>query len=140
MTSNEMEQLKTRLKRDMGKLLDKRFAEMQKGEVKTKKINRDSEPMSFEEFYEKCNSSDRRYINIIGDWADQLREMELLNGECTTRGQWNGFIKRNLRVASDMKVFSDQQISDAATEAENHWKNNGKYKFGLKTAYKFLVP
>jgi len=96
-----------------------------------------NEPMTSDQFIEGCWSNKQRHIRIIGHYADELK----LNGEYKTRGQWNEFMKRNVRPATDLAKFDDGQISEAMTKVNVALRSNGGYmdKFTLETVYKFLV-
>ena len=99
------------------------------------------EIMLIDDFIKGCKESKARHINIVGDYADTLKEMKLLNGEWTTRGEWNEFMVRNVAIAKKMMPFKDEQITSAMQGVEKSLKVNGGYmdKFTLETVYKFMV-
>jgi len=134
--TDEMKQLKDRLGKSFKKLLDKEFADS-----KPKKKSRSAEPMSMDEFIAGCAKSDLRHLNIIGDYADQLKEMDLLNGQYTTRGEWDGFRQRNLKIAMKLAPYKDSIISHAMIEVKKSQTKNGGYmdRFTLETVHKFVV-
>jgi len=134
--TDEMKQLKDRLSKSFKKLLDREFAD-----TKPKKKNRASEPMNIDEFIDVCAKDSRRHIRIIGSYADQLKEMNLMNGEYTNRGEWGGFLKRNLKVAMLISPYKDSLISYAMVEIQKSLRKNGGYmdRFTLETVHKFLV-
>lgn len=90
------------------------------------------EPMSLEVFISKCKASPARHIQIIADYAEQKK------AEFTTRGQWDVFIKRNVRAAKDLSPYSDKQIGKAVSEI---LKAEGGYlsKWTLETILKYLT-
>jgi len=139
MTTSELKQLKDGLSKSFRKFLDKEFENLANGEPKKK--SRASEPMSINEFIVGCAKSSQRHLQIIGDYADELKKMGLLNGEYTNRGEWDGFRKRNLKVAMLIKPFKETLISDAMLEVKAKLRKNGGYmdRFTLETVHKFLV-
>jgi len=148
MTNDEAKQLSIRLKKDLGKIIDKTINEMLKrnnhlyGEesllIPKKKA---TDPMSTDEFITGCAKDSQRHIQIIGDYADQLKDMDLLNGGYTNRGEWDGFLKRNLKVAMKIKPYKDSLITYAMVEVKKSLRKNGGYmdRFTLETVYRFLV-
>jgi len=107
---------------------------------KRKKKN-PNEPMDIDKFIEGCKASSRRDLQIVGDYAETLRDMKLMNGEFTVRGQWDQFVKRNIRVAGELSCHPEESISKAMTEVEGSLRKNGGYldKFSLETVHKFVV-
>jgi len=97
--------------------------------------------MTIDEFITGCAKSPQRHIQIIGDYADQKKDMGLLNGEYTNRGEWDGFLKRNLKVAMKIKPYKDSLITYAMIEVKKNLRVNGGYinRFTLETVWKFLV-
>lgn len=73
-------------------------------EVK-KATSRDDEPQSLSEFCQSAQESPRRFIRVIGEWAEATKP------PCVTRGQWRVFLTRNLRAAKDVATFTDEQIA-----------------------------
>jgi len=115
---------------------------VEKGKHMNRRPTKDpKELMDIDDFIKGCATNKQRHINIIGDYADQLKKMNLLNGEYTTRGEWSGFLKRNLRVAKLIEPYKDCLISYAMESVEKSLKVNGGYmdKFNLETVHKFLV-
>jgi len=90
-----------------------------------------NEPMTAETFIKGCRDSAQRHINLVGEWADELQTEEY-----TTRGQWGEFLKRNVRAAKKLEVFTDDQIGNAMKEIDDATYIN---KVTLETVYKFLV-
>lgn len=88
-------------------------------------------PMSLQEFMDYCKKSPQRHIQIIGEWA------EAIEPNYTTKGQWQSFIKRNVRPASDLIPYTEKQLQEAFKKIENDLvkiDNNGK-KVGFITKY-----
>ncbi len=107
----------------------------------SKKLNlKDETPMSLQEFMNYCKKSSQRHIQIIGEWA------EVIELNYTSKGQWNSFIKRNVRPASDLIPFTEKQLQEAFKKIENDLvkiDNNGKKvgfitKFTLETLLKYI--
>lgn len=106
----------------------------------SKRIKEDY-PMSLPEFAGWCKKSPQRHIQIIGEWA------VVVEPNYTTRGQWQSFIKRNLRVANNLTPFTEKQLQEAFEKLENDIqridKNTGKKvgfitKFTLETLFKYV--
>ena len=79
------------------------------------------------------NESSRKALHIIAQWADTIKP------NFTTHGQWQVFIKRNLRAATDLEEFTMQQIEQAYREIEEDSKNGDKFKPALETIIKYLT-
>ena len=86
-------------------------------------------PQTESEFIEKCRLSPQRYIRLIGEWADTIHP------NCHTVGQWQVFLKRNLRPAKDLAEYNDLQISDALVKIE---KADYLTKYTLETLIKYI--
>jgi len=115
---------------------------VEKGKHVNRRLAKDpKEIMTIDDFIKGCATDKQRRINIIGDYADQLKKMNLLNGQYTTRGEWNVFLKRNLRVAKLIEPFKDCLIKYAMEDVERSLKKNGGYmdRFTLETVFNFLV-
>lgn len=94
-----------------------------------------NEPMNLKQFVEWCDISPNRHIQIIGGWA------EITQPDCRTLGQWQSFIKRNVRAGQSLAPFTDKQIQDAYAKIEYAQKNEGWLrKPTLETILKFLAP
>ena len=88
-------------------------------------------PMTLQEFIDWCKKSPQRHLHIIADYA------EAKEPDCTTKAQWEKFIKRNLRPAMDLVPFTDEQIGTAAKQIYGaQWLR----KWTLETLSKFLLP
>ena len=140
MTQQEKAQQKKLLRKYLDEVFNKMSKAYDAGEAKfiqeefekKKKAEKANEAMNTEEFIAGCRKSGQRHVNIVGEWADELK----LNGEYKTRGQWHEFLKRNLRIAKRLSVFTDEQISGAMVEVD---KAEYIDKVTLETVYKFLV-
>lgn len=86
-----------------------------KREVSTKKKKeKKDEPMSKEEFIESCRKSPQRYINLIGEYADEKKSVQF-----TTKEQWRSFLNRNLRPAKALEPYTNDQIGKAMKNIES---------------------
>lgn len=98
----------------------------------SKKKNK-TDPMSRQEFMEYMKQGKRKALHIIADWADTLKP------EFTTWGQWDVFMRRNLRPAADLESFSQQQIIGAYGEIMTDSNDGEKFKPTLETLIKYLT-
>jgi hypothetical protein len=98
--------------------------------LKVKKDEREKQPMDRVEFITVCRGSKQRHINIIAEYVDEKKTINF-----STKGQWDVFLRRNLRAAKALSEFSDQQISKAMKNIDK-----AKYitKWGLETLLKYL--
>jgi len=90
-------------------------------------------PQNLIEFVASCKSSKQRHIQIIAEWADTIKP------ELTTSAQWQVFLKRHLRAAKELSVFSDEQITKAFEKIEKARADGWLKKFTLETIIKFLI-
>ena len=86
--------------------------------------------MTSEKFIELLRKDKRRHINLIAEYADEQKVC------FETKGQWYEFIARNLRYATKLAPFDDNQISDAMKQIKSA---NYLEKYTLETLHKFLV-
>lgn len=102
----------------------KKYAETSSAAPKSKKNDpkKDIRPLNLSEFLEKMRSSPHRYINLIGEYADQVQP------NFTTRGQWHVFTTRNVRSASQLAPFSDDQITNAFTKIRSNIRSRDNPK------------
>lgn len=92
-----------------------------------------NEPMNLLQFLEGCRAAKQRHINIIGNYADEKHPDYL------TRGQWEQFIRRNLRAARDLSPYTDAQIGKAFKKLKEASKEGGYLsKWTLETIIKYL--
>ena len=106
-----------------------------------KKKKFDDTPMILQEFVESCKNSPQRHIQIVGGWA------EAVEPNYTIKGQWDSFIRRNVRPAKNLIAFTDEQLQEAFDRLQKDIvkidKNTGKKvgfitKFTLETLEKYL--
>lgn len=98
---------------------------------------KDVTPFSQGEFISSMRSSPRRDLNLIGEYADQIQP------NLTNKGQWYVFMSRNLRPASDLSPFTDDQIGKAFSHIKKNLrsKENPKgyiTKWGLETLLAYM--
>jgi len=92
-----------------------------------------NEPVSVEQFIERNRKSNQRHVKIIAEWADELKQSDMLNGRYKTRAQWDsGFFKPNLRAAREISNFDDVQISKATGAAMKDLRRNGGFMDEIK--------
>jgi hypothetical protein len=93
-------------------------------------------PMTLDEFVKSMRSSPRRYIRIIGEYADEKKLAY------TTKEQWKSFTNRNLRVAKQLEPFTDDQMAGAIKKMytdRSRMEREGKtYRWGMETLLKYL--
>lgn len=104
-----------------------------------KKISRkkDMTPFSQSEFVSSMRTSPQRHMNLIAEYADQIQP------ELKTKGQWYVFMSRNLRTATDLAPFSDDQIAKAFSHIKKNLKSekNPKgyiTKWGMETLLAYM--
>jgi len=86
--------------------------------------------MNLSEFIEICQSNEKRHINIIGEYADEIKP------KFSTADQWREFIKSNSEFSKRLSPFDDDQLSNAMKQV----KSAGYLeKYTLETLHKFLV-
>lgn len=78
----------------------------------------DQTPYTLEEFIKSMGESTNRHMQIIGDYADQLKPAY------TTKGQWHVFIQRNVRSARLLSPYTDDQIAEAFNQIEQNIKSD----------------
>lgn len=105
---------------------------------KKSKIEDKDDPMTCEQFVETMRSSKQKHIKIIGEYADEKKPA------FKTKGQWREFTNRNLKIASELSVYSMEQIGDAFELMMKDIKTNKNpkgfiTKWGLETITKYLV-
>lgn len=89
-----------------------------------------NESMTLEEFLISCRSSPRRYVRLVGEFADEKKLA------FDSKGQWRVFLSRNLRPAKNLEPFTDQQIGKAMKDIKS-----SEYitKWTLETLFKYLT-
>ena len=79
-------------------------------------------------------SGNNQTMKVIGMFAYRKE----LYKRFTTREQFNGLIKRYIKIARELSVFSTEQLKEAFVRAESDAAEQ-KYEWTLETAYKFLT-
>ena len=101
--------------------------------AKEKKIKKNNKPVSLEEFCKSMRTSKRKALHIIAEWAETVKP------EFSTYGQWQVFMKRNLRPASSLEAFSQNQMEKAYRDILSDSDNCKKFKPTLETIIKYLT-
>ena len=90
-------------------------------------------PMTLKEFVDWCGKSPKKYIRIIGNWADTVEP------DFQTKKQWEVFIKRNLRPAKNLEPFEDKRLIEGFKKIQEAAKQGWLKKYTLETLFKFIV-
>ncbi len=96
------------------------------------------QPLSLMEFVVLMREGKSRHVKLIGEYADEIKP------KFSTEGEWYVFMNRNLRIASEVAAFGDDQIGDAMRRIEEDRKtpqNPKGYitKWSLETVLKFIL-
>lgn len=119
---------------------DKYARKKRAGSPKKQKFQ-DTTPMSLQEYVNWMKSSPERHVQIVGEWA------EAEGPNFTTKGQWESFTSRNVRVAQTLMPYSTSQIEKAyhamLEDVEHTDKRTGKKvgfikKYTLETLTKYI--
>jgi len=107
---------------------------LEKAPATKKRIKKDpNEIVSAEQFIQRNRKSNQRHVKIIAEWADELKEANMMNGQYKTRAQWDsGFFKPNLKTAREISNFDDDQISKATSAAMKDLRKNGGFMDEIK--------
>jgi len=107
---------------------------LEKAPATKKRIKKDpDELVTVEQFIQRNRKSKQRHVKIIAEWADELREADMLNGKYKTRAQWDsGFFKPNLKTAREISNFDDDQISIATGAAMKCLRKHGGFMDEIK--------
>lgn len=102
------------------------------------KAEDDAKQMTLEEFAKWMEESPRRYIQIIGQYAEEKKP------KFTTKGQWKEFAERSMRSAKRLEKFSKEQIEEAFERMMKDMKTEKNprgfiTKWGLETVEKYLT-
>jgi len=101
--------------------------------IKSRSKKDPNESVTVEQFIERNRKSKQRHINIIAEWADELNQADILNGQYKTRAQWDsGFFKPNLKAAREISNFDNDQISIATGAAMKDLIKNGGFMNEVK--------
>lgn len=103
-----------------------------------KKPLKEEELQSLEEYVKSMRESPQRHINLIGEYADEIKPT------FTTKPQWKVFTTRNLRPAKQLSYFTDEQIEKALNLIEKNKKTVKNPKgfiteWTLETLLKYLI-
>ena len=90
-----------------------------------------SPPLSLSQFVDKCKKSEKRHMQILGDYAEER------GSDFKTVSQWHGFVKRNKDDAITLEPYTEEQMSKAMIKLD---KARKEYltEWNLKTLIKFL--
>jgi len=92
-----------------------------------------NEPVTVDQFIERNRKSTRKHVNIIAEWADELKNAGMLNGQYKTRCQWDaGFFGPNLKIAVSISKFDSDQIREATVAAFKDLRKNGGFMDEIK--------
>lgn len=92
-----------------------------------------NELVTVKQFIERNRASKQKHVKIIAEWADELKEAGMLNGQYKTRCQWNaGFFEPNLKIAVSISKFDSDQIQAATVAAFKDLKKNGGFMDEIK--------
>lgn len=92
-----------------------------------------SKPMVLKQFVEWCGKSAQPHVRIIGEWA------ETTEPDFQTVGQWEAYIKRNLRAAKTLTPFSHDQLSDGFVKIKTAIAKGWLTTYTLETLFKFIT-
>lgn len=98
------------------------------------------DPMTLNEFIELCRKSPQKHIQIIAEWAEGEQPRH------TTYGEWQAFVKRNLRPAKELAPYPIEKIEKAYQKMQEDVVRklpNGKTvgfitKYSLETVIKYI--
>ncbi len=99
-----------------------------------------SDPMTLTDFINSCKQSKLKHIQVIGEWADGEQPQH------TTYGEWQSFIRRNLRPAKELAAYSMEKVEKAYQLLQKDIVKklpNGKTdgfitKYSLETVIKYI--
>jgi hypothetical protein len=99
-----------------------------------------NEKKTLEDFITWCRLSKQKHIHVIAEWAEAEQPKH------TTRGQWESYIKRNLRAAQELVPYPLDKIEKAYNLMLKDVKtigSNGKTtgfitKYTLETITKYI--
>ena len=99
-----------------------------------------SDPMDLNEFVQKCKQSPQKHIQVIGEWAEGEQPKH------TTYGEWQSFIRRNLKPAKELSAYPIEKVEKAYQLLQKDIVKklpNGKTegfitKYSLETVIKYI--
>lgn len=93
---------------------------------------REKDKMSRIDFLEECKKSHDPKIYIISEWADTIQP------DFQTIGQWNEFVKRNLKAAKKLEPYAMDQLEKALAKILKAVEKGALGKYTLDTLSKYL--
>ncbi len=93
---------------------------------------REKDKMNRADFLAECKKSHDLKIYIISEWADTIQP------EFMTLGQWNEFVKRNLKAAKKLEPYTMDQLEKALAKILKAVEKGQLGKFTLDTLSKYL--
>ncbi len=108
--------------------------------VTTKIIRKPDDVMTLNEFIENCRKSPMKHIQVVAEWAEGEKPKH------QTYGEWNAFLKRNIRAAKELSPYSIEKIEKAYQLLQKDVVKklpNGKTtgfitKYSLETVLKYI--
>lgn len=99
-----------------------------------------SDHMDLNEFIQKCRQSPQKHIQVIGEWAEGEQPKH------TTYGEWQSFIRRNLKPAKELSAYPIEKVEKAYQLLQKDIVKklpNGKTegfitKYSLETVIKYI--
>lgn len=96
--------------------------------------------MDLNEFIQKCRQSPQKHIQVIGEWAEGEQPKH------TTYGEWQSFIRRNLKPAKELSAYPIEKVEKAYQLLQKDIVKklpNGKTegfitKYSLETVIKYI--
>lgn len=101
-----------------------------KDPVKDRELCKEHQPMSCQEFVEWYRKSDKRYIKLIAEFADEVKPT------FETIAQWELWAAAHYKAAQDLALFTDEQIAKGYMQVKT-----SKYitEYNLYTLKKFIL-
>lgn len=99
--------------------------------------NNDIPIFSLSNFLIITRSSSKRYIKIIGEYADEIKPTY------TTKDQWDRFLEKNITDAKNLSKYTDEQITNAFVDIQSALKSDANpngylTRWTLKTLEKYI--
>lgn len=77
----------------------------------------DMTPLTRDEFVKKMRESPLRRLNIMAEYADEIKTQK------HTKGQWYEFVDRNISAATKLSGYTDEQIAKAMEKIKANIKS-----------------
>lgn len=91
------------------------------------------EPRTLEEYVKLMKGYSKRYLQIIGEYADTKKP------SYTTKGQWYQFTQRWIKTARELSPYTDEQIEDAYKRLKLDMKRSKDFtRWTLNTILKYM--